>query len=146
MTAPFDIAVIRAQAIKVSENLEAVRMKFKMSVAFMVCALASSLTHAENTYTAPEANGFYQISEVTPWSVDPFNGDWSGNTQVKFTSTIAWIGGSGCDVNSVAIRAEDKNILAVVMQAFAMTKSIRLYADDSKRIGTTCYLRALSIK
>ncbi len=114
---------------------------------FTFFIIATNIAYAGNTYTG--GNDYYTISEITPYSaVEPQNPNWAGKTQVKFTSSISWLGASGCSSDSVVIREDDSNILSLILQAFAMNKSIRLYADNNQTITGTdkCILRALSLK
>ncbi len=58
-------------------------------VAFLI--LLSGVVHAGNTYTG--VDDYYTISEIIPFSsVDPLNSNLVGKTQIKFTSSINWLG------------------------------------------------------
>ena len=111
-------------------------------VGLFLLVLSSNLM-ATNTYT----NDYLSISMLTPFSInEPQNPQWAGFTQVKFTSSITWLGGAGCAADAVVIRGEDTHILSIIMQAFAMNKPIRLYTWDTNRIDQRCILRAIALK
>jgi hypothetical protein len=102
---------------------------------------------AINTYTGGGANDYLTISEISPFShSDTIVGEWAGFTQLKFSAPIEWVGGTQCSTGGVAIRSEDTHIQAIVMQAIAMGKPVRLYADDSQKLVSNCILRAITIR
>ena len=121
--------------------------RVKLVFLFLFCICGLSISYAENTYTA--GSDYYTIKQITPFSlVQPLNPGWAGNTQLEFTSSITWLGGTGCNTSYVAVREEDKHILSIVMQAFATSKSIRLYTDNTLTVtgSDVCVLRGLSLK
>lgn len=116
-------------------------LSFVLPVAFLV-----NIASAENTYTA--GDDYYLIKEISPFSIaDPVASAFAGMTQIKFSSTINWLGGSGCSTSAVVLREEDKHLLSVVMLAFSANKPIRLFTDNTQLVGSSnCILRALTLR
>ncbi|XOV77478.1 MAG: hypothetical protein ACFHVJ_11005 [Aestuariibacter sp.] len=118
--------------------------KYKVYIVALVTSVFGSEAFAENTYT----NGFENhIEEILAFSSeDNLVPQWAGMTQLTFTSNINWVGGEGCSIGGVAIRNQDKHLISIAIQAYAMKKPLKLYADSTQKVGSNCILRALATR
>jgi len=66
-----------------------------------------------------------------------------GLLQVRTAQEISWSANSDCHSYSILVRNEDTHMISALITARATSTPIRLYADDTKRINTECYIRAL---
>lgn len=113
-------------------------------LSFMVWLAVEGVSYAANTY----ANQYYTIREIVPFSLqEPVHPSHRGYTRLEFVGTVVWHGSGNCDTNSVLVRPEDKHILSLAMQAYAMSQPIRPYTDDgdTQKLGNVCMLRGLSL-
>jgi hypothetical protein len=122
-----------------------VRVVGKNKFALIVAALLLSAAIpalAANNYT----NVSYEIRDVVLFSKqDPVYPEWAGFVEVEFVQPLAWAVSGVCAGSGVAIRGTDTHLIASAQTAYAMSRPIRVYVDDSQRLsGGYCILRAFS--
>lgn len=97
---------------------------------------------------------YYKIKEITPYSNEHAgDANVAGAVHLKMLYPMFWedraIGNaySGCSIGSVFIRGEDKYLIAVAMQVFAMDKGVRVFSyGDAFPGSNACILRAIKIQ
>lgn len=112
----------------------------------LIVAAVISLAVAQTAQAANNAtDSFNEIKDLIFYSnQEPIVTVWAGYLSVQFTQPLVWSTPGVCHQTTVAIRPDDKHLMAAVQTAFALGKPLRVYTDDSQKLsGTYCILRAL---
>lgn len=109
-----------------------------MAAAFGTVPSARADNNSTSVYSEIRDLAFYSTQD----SVLPA---WAGYASVAFTQPLEWAIPNRCDQTMVAIRAEDKHLMAAVQAAYASDKPLRVYVDDDQKVSGTpyCILRAV---
>ena len=109
---------------------------------FMVCivSLFSMQSYAVNAWSTDTVKIEYINYHSKQESIYPSH---KGVLQVRIDSDIPWTNDANCHLRSVIVRNEDTHLISALIAARVSSTPIKLFVDDSIRISSECYLRAV---
>ena len=113
--------------------------QYLITLSLILCSLNSDAVNTSSgvALTINSIN-FYSKQE----SIYPSH---KGLLQITFITPITWNNSGNCGSTSVLVRNEDNHIISALLSANAASTPIRLYADDTLKVGQECYLRTIGL-